>query len=404
MERDDSAAGGVDIVIVGGCGHVGLPLGLAFADAGKKVVALDIDEAKVKATSAGRMPFADRGADELLPKVLANGMFGCTSDGSVIAKADIIVTVVGTPVDEHLNPRFDLMRDVIRQNRAYLRDGQLLVLRSTLYPGTTKRVGDLLEREGLDIDVAFCPERVAEGVALEEIRSLPQIVAGVTERACERASQLFRHLTPDIIPLDPIAAELTKLFTNAWRYIRFATANQFYMIANDYGIDFYDIHRAMTHKYPRAKGFPGAGFAAGPCLFKDTMQLSAFHNNSFFLGHAAMLINEGLPNYLVQRLSHAYNLREMAVGVLGMTFKADSDDPRDSLSFKLRRILQAECREVLCNDPHLDYPWLTSLEETLARSDLVIIGVPHSAYQGIDFGDTPVVDIWNTHKKGGSVL
>src|SRR5262249_55627282 len=154
--------------------------------------------------------------------------------------------------------------------------------------------------------------------------------------------------TQDLIPLPPLGAELAKLYNNAWRYIQFAAANQFYMIANDYGVDFYEIHRAMTEKYPRAKGFPKAGFAAGPCLFKDTMQLSTFDNNAFFLGHSAMLVNEGLPNYLVRRAAQRYQLRDKTAAILGMTFKADSDDPRDSLSFKLKKSLLVECKEVLC--------------------------------------------------------
>jgi len=200
-----------------------------------------------------------------------------------------VITVIGTPLDEHLNPRFDVYRDLIDEDQSYLRKGQLLILRSTVYPGTTERFAKALEREGHEVDVAFCPERVAEGFALKEIASLPQIVSGVNERARQRAEKLFKLLTKEIIVLPPLAAELTKLYNNAWRYIQFAVSNQFYMIANDYGIDFYAIHEAMTREYPRAKGFPRAGFAAGPCLFKDTMQLSAFNNNALFLGHAAML-------------------------------------------------------------------------------------------------------------------
>ncbi len=384
-----------DIVIIGGCGHVGLPLGLAFARAGKRVVALDIDAAKVATVNAGRMPFRDRGADDLLPQVLARGMFRATSDDAVLAHAESIITVVGTPVDEYLNPRLYLVTELLRQCLPRLKSGQLFLLRSTIYPGTTQRVEGMLREQGLDIDVAFCPERVAEGVALEEITTLPQIVAGCSERAQRRAEDLFRILTPDLVAMKPLSAELTKLFNNAWRYSQFALANQFYMIANDHGIDFYDIHRAMTEHYPRAHGFPRAGFAAGPCLFKDTVQLGAFHNNAFFMGQAAVMINEGLPNYLVQRVARRFPLGKSVVGILGMTFKADSDDPRDSLAFKLRKILQTECREVLCTDPFLNDPSLRPLEELLRRADLLFVGVPHSAYRELDFGKTPVVDVWN---------
>jgi UDP-N-acetyl-D-mannosaminuronic acid dehydrogenase len=389
-----------NIVIVGGCGHVGLPLGLAFANAGQRVTALDLDADKVAATNAGKMPFTDRGADELLPRMLARGTFHCTTNPTAIREAEVVISVIGTPVDEHLNPRFEVMQNFVRGVREHLVDGQLLVLRSTLFPGTTDRVRALIKSLGLQIDLAFCPERVAEGVALEEILSMPQIVAGCTPGAHARAEALFRLLTPDVVSLTPLAAELTKLFANAWRYIQFAASNQFYMIATDFGVDFYDVHRAMTEKYPRGKGFPTAGFTAGPCLFKDTMQLAAFHNNRFFLGHSAMLINEGLPNYLVAQAARHHDLSQLTCGILGMTFKANSDDTRDSLSFKLRRILQDSAKQVLCCDPNLSGDWLRPLDEVIRESDVLFIGVPHRQFQGVSFQGKPVYDVWNmTHER-----
>jgi UDP-N-acetyl-D-mannosaminuronic acid dehydrogenase len=393
-----------DIVIIGGCGHVGLPLGLAFARAGKKVVALDVDKEKVALASSGKMPFMDAGADELLPRVLKDGTFRCTTDPSVIREVDVVITVIGTPLDDHLNPRFEVYADLLDEDRSHLRAGQLLVLRSTVYPGTTDRIARRLAESESGIDVAFCPERVAEGVALEEITSLPQIVAGTSPKAQSRAEALFRSLTRDIVPMKPLGAELAKLYNNAWRYIQFAVANQFYMICNDQGVDFYEVHRAMTEKYPRAKGFPKAGFAAGPCLFKDTMQLSSFDNNAFFLGHSAMLVNEGLPSYLVRRAAARYDLRKMTAAILGMTFKADSDDPRDSLSFKLKKNLAVECKEVLCCDPFLADDTVVSVEEALRRADIVFIGAPHSAWKTLDFGKKPVIDIWNAVRGGTSVV
>jgi len=383
------------IVIIGGCGHVGLPLGLAFARAGKKVVALDIDADKVAQVNAGKMPFKDRGADELLAKVRADGSFLASTDQALISAAEVVITVVGTPVDEYLNPRLYLITDLVTGHLARLRGGQLFLLRSTVYPGTTERVDALFREKGLAIDVAFCPERVAEGQALDEITSLPQIVAGCNPRAQKRAEDLFRALTSDLIAVPPLAAELTKLFNNAWRYAQFALANQFYMMANDHGVDFYEVYRAMTERYPRAQGFPRAGLAAGPCLFKDTVQLGAYNNNAFFMGQAAVMINEGLPNYIVQRIGRRFDLKKSVAGILGMTFKADSDDPRDSLAFKLRKILSVECKEVLCTDPLLKDPALTPLDQVLKRADLLFIGVPHSAYRGLDFGKIPVVDVWN---------
>lgn len=384
-----------DIVIIGGCGHVGLPLGLAFARAGKKVVALDIDADKIAQVNAGKMPFRDRGADELLRKVLADGSFRASNDETLLSQADAVVTVIGTPVDEYLNPRLYLITDLILGRLKHLKSGQLFLLRSTVYPGTTERVDALFRQKGLSIDVAFCPERVAEGQALEEITSLPQVVAGCNPNAQKRAEQLFRLLTPDLITLAPLAAELTKLFNNAWRYSQFALANQFYMMANDHGVDFYEVYRAMTERYPRGQGFPRAGLAAGPCLFKDTVQLGAFHNNAFFMGQAAVMINEGLPNYLVQRMARRFDLKNSVAGILGMTFKAESDDPRDSLAFKLRKILQVECKEVICADPYLTDDSLSPQDDVLRRADILFIGTPHGVYKTLDYGKKPVVDVWN---------
>ena len=179
----------------------------------------------------------------------------------------------------------------------------------------------LLDRLGKSIDVAFCPERIAEGRAMEELLTLPQIVAARSDHAYKRAATLFGSLTTKIVRLEPEEAELAKLFTNSYRYIKFAAANQLYMMANDFGLDFERIRAAVIEEYPRAADLPGAGFAAGPCLLKDTMQLAAFNNNNFALGLASMQINEGLPLYLISRMESSYDLDSMTVGILGMAFK-----------------------------------------------------------------------------------
>lgn len=228
-----------------------------------------------------------------------------------------------------------------------------------------------------------------------ELAELPQIVAARSERASDRATKLFRNLTSEIVYLEPEEAELAKLFTNTWRYIKFATANQLFMMANDFGLDYERIRAAIRHEYPRAADLPGAGFAAGPCLFKDTMQLSAFNNNNFQLGQASVMVNEGLPLYLVSRLERRFDLAELTVGILGMAFKAESDDIRSSLSYKLKRILRFKARRVLTHDPHVTVdPDLTDLDTVLDESDLLVIGAPHVAYRGLT-PRQPVVDIWN---------
>ena len=201
----------------------------------------------------------------------------------------------------------------------------------------------------------------------------------------------------------PEEAELAKLFTNAWRYIKFATANQFFIMANSFGLDFERIGAAVTHEYPRAADMPGAGFAAGPCLLKDTMQLAAFTNNSFVLGHSAMLVNEGLPLYVVSQLEKRYELRSLTVGLLGMAFKAESDDTRESLAYKLRRILRFRAKDVVCTDPYVTTdPTLAPLEEVVRLSDILVIAAPHQEYRTLPLAQ-PVVDIWSCRGEGTTV-
>jgi UDP-N-acetyl-D-mannosaminuronic acid dehydrogenase len=391
-----------DVAIIGGCGRAGLPLGLAFADRGLRVGLYDIDERAVEAVSAGRMPFREDRADEILPAVQADGRLTASTDPAVIRRAESIVVVIGTPVDEHLNPDIPAVAQALEELAHHFTDGQVLVLRSTVYPGVTGKVEELFRRRGLDIDVAFCPERIAEGKGLTEVFELPQIVSGRSDRAVERADKLFRNLTSEVVRLDPEEAELAKLFTNAWRYIKFAAANQFFMIANDFGLDFERIRSALAHDYPRAADMPRAGFAAGPCLFKDTAQLAAFNNNNFHLGQAAMMINEGLPLYVVSRLERRFDLSSMTAGILGMAFKSGSDDIRSSLSYKLKRILRFKAGDVLCTDPHVSGdPDLVVLDELLERSDVLIVGAPHREYAGLKV-NVPVADIWNV--VGDSVL
>src|SRR6202000_677421 len=196
-----------------------------------------------------------------------------------------------------------------------------IILRAPVFPGATALVEKIIAELGLQIDVAFCPERIAEGKAMTELFELPQIVSSPTQAGPDRASALFRRLTDTVVPMTPEEAELAKLFTNVWRYVKFAAANQLYMMANDRGLDFERIRQGLALDYPRAADMPGAGFAAGPCLFKDTLQLAAYNNNNFALGHMAMTVNEGLPLYLVSRLEQRFDLSEMTVGVLGMGFK-----------------------------------------------------------------------------------
>ena len=385
---------GIDVALVGGCGHVGLPLGVALAHTGLKVALYDINSRAVEAVNSGTPPFEEPGLTESLREVLSLDNLTATTESSVVKAAETIIVIIGTPVDEHQNPEPHKVIDAIRELIPQFSPDQHLILRSTVYPGTTALVEELLATYGLHLTVSFCPERIAEGKAMEELHTLPQIVSSRTAEGFDRAAALFSRLTDSIVPLTPEEAELAKLFTNTWRYIKFAAANQLYMMAHNFGLDYEKIRQGLMRDYKRAADLPSAGFAAGPCLLKDTLQLAAFNNNDFVLGHAAINVNEGLPLYLVSQLEKRYDLRQMTVGILGMAFKGESDDIRSSLAYKLKRILRYRAKEVLVTDPYVrNDPNLQHEENVLKGSDLLIIGAPHSRYRSLSTS-VPVVDIW----------
>lgn len=393
-----------DLCVVGGAGHVGLPLALVFASKGMSVLLYDIDEAALASIQQGKVPFIEEGAEALLQSALSAGRLFFTSRPDPMRDATTLIVTIGTPVDEFLNPDMKGIRSWAESALPHLRDGQLLILRSTVYPGTTGWLDQYLRASGKKIAVAFCPERILQGRAIEELQSLTQIISGTTPEAQELAAQLFRRIAPDLVFLTPLEAEFAKLFTNAYRYIQFAAANQFYMIANDAGVDYNRILAALKHNYERARDIPGAGFAAGPCLLKDTMQLAAFSQNHFVLGHSAMLVNEGLILYLANRLRTKYELQKMCIGLLGMAFKADNDDTRSSLSYKLKKVLRFHAKEVITTDPYVRHdPELLPLETVLEKSDLLILCVPHRLYRNLQVGDKPLVDVWNFLGRGSRI-
>ncbi len=385
----------LDLVVVGGAGHVGLPLALAFASTGLRVGIYDIDANAVAGIRAGEMPFAEHGAPELLAEVLAAQRLEVDTDAAMLERSDTIVIVIGTPIDEFLNPKLSMLRDALRQLVPHIQNGSLVVLRSTVFPGTTELVAETLRAAGKRVDVAMCPERILEGHALEELRSLPEIIGADDDVAADRAARLFQRLQPRTVRVSAREAEIAKLLTNTWRYMKFAIANQFFMLAHGSGIDYGNVLRAIKQDYPRAADLPGPGFAAGPCLLKDTMQLASFAPDHFPLGHSAMQINEGLPSYIVSAMERRFGpLRGRAIGILGMAFKAESDDPRASLSYKLRRLLLWAGADVLCADPHLKRDGIVALERVIRESEVLVLAVPHRAYRALNLDPRCLVDVW----------
>jgi UDP-N-acetyl-D-mannosaminuronic acid dehydrogenase len=393
-----------DVTVIGGAGHVGIPLVLAFAEAGLIVNVNDINDKALATLRSGKLPFIEHGAAPLLAKALAGNKLVFTSSPSAIGRTGPVIITIGTPVDEFLNPVQAEVQRCIDSTLPHVADEQLLILRSTVYPGTTDWLHDYIKRLGRKNRVAFCPERVVQGYGIKELREMPQIISATSPDAEKEAAELFRLIAPELVTVKPVEAEFAKLFNNAYRYIEFAATNQFYMIAKSAGADYQAIMHAMKQNYPRAKSFPGPGFSAGPCLFKDTMQLAAYARNQFGLGHAAMQVNEGLVLQLVDDLRRTFDISTMTVGLLGMAFKAEVDDTRASLSYKLKRALEMYAREVLTTDPFVTSdPAILPLDEVVARSDMLILCTPHSAYAEADLKGKPVADVWGFLKNANVV-
>jgi UDP-N-acetyl-D-mannosaminuronic acid dehydrogenase len=396
--------GTADLTIVGGGGHVGIPLVLAFAEAGFRVNVHDVNRGVLETLQAGRLPFIEYGGDELLASALERKRLVFTSSPAEISPTGPVIITIGTPIDEFLNPVRDVVQDCVDALLPHLTDGQLLVLRSTVFPGTTDWLHGYLQRKGRDLKVAFCPERMVQGHGIRELKETPQIISGTTPAAEEEAGKLFSAISPELVAVTPREAEFAKLFNNAYRYIEFAAANQFYLIAKSAGLDYRRVLDAMKRNYPRARGMPSPGLAAGPCLMKDTMQLAAFAQNQFSLGNAAMLVNEGLVLHICDDLGRRYDLSRMTVGLLGMAFKAEIDDTRASLSYKFKKALATLAGAVLTTDPFVTTdPDLLALDDVIARSDLLILCAPHAAYRDLDFAGKPVVDVWGFLKNANVI-
>jgi UDP-N-acetyl-D-mannosaminuronic acid dehydrogenase len=386
----------VDLTVVGGAGHVGIPLVLCFADSGLRVLINDLNEAALRTLREGVLPFIEYDAQPMLDRALKKGTLHFSARPADIGRNGPVIVTIGTPVDEFLNPVVGQIKKCLDGILPHIADGQLLILRSTIYPGTTEWIARYLERLGRKILVAYCPERIVQGYGIAELGSLPQIVSGTTPEAQDQAATLFKRIAPDLVYCKPLEAEFAKLFTNVHRYIEFATTNQFYMIAESAGADYRAILDAMKRNYPRSSRIPGPGFSAGPCLFKDTMQLAAFSRNQFALGHAAMLVNEGLVLHVIDRLRNTYDLADATVGLLGMAFKPEIDDVRSSLSYKLKHGLLHHAKRVIATDPLVKSdPDLLPLDELVAQSDVMVLCTPHKLYKNLDTRGKPVVDVWN---------
>jgi UDP-N-acetyl-D-mannosaminuronic acid dehydrogenase len=385
-----------DVCVVGGAGHIGVPLSLVLAESGRRTLILDVNEAALQTMAAGELPFFEEGGKALLQKVLANKALAFSSDPKDVGNAPVVVITIGTPIDEFHNPNLSRLTVCLDGLMPHLRDDQTIILRSTVAPGTTAYIDNYLRRHGKKTRLAFCPERVVQGKGIEEIRGLPQLISGTSAEATAEAKKLFESIASEVVEMTPLEAEFAKLICNAFRYIQFAATNQLYMMVESAGLNYSDLLAKMKRGYARMESIPGPGFAAGPCLMKDTMQLFAFQKQNFILGQVAMTINEGLPNFIVERLAAQFDLPKTRIGILGMAFKAESDDIRESLSYKLGKLLRFHGAQVSYSDEYAKDSTFVDKETLVRECDVIIVGVPHHAYRRLSLPvQKHVVDLWS---------
>lgn len=400
MSNSPTIPNDIDITVIGGAGHVGLPLALVFATEGYKTLIYDINPSALDLIAKGAMPHLEVDGEALLEIALKSGNLFMSSDAACLPSTGVVVITIGTPVDEFHNPIHKAIMDCADMLLPYLSDDQLIILRSTVYPGTTDWLARYFKSKNKATKIAFCPERVVQGHAIRELREIPQIISGTTSEAVAQAEAVFSRISQHMVRMAPMEAEFAKLFCNAVRYIQFAATNEFYMIADAAGLDYNRIYEGMTRHYPRAQQHARAGFAAGPCLFKDTAQLAAFAKNNFSLGNAAILVNEGLVLHVIEKMKLLYDLHNSTVGLLGMAFKADIDDTRSSLSYKMKKILSLHAKKVIATDSFVtNDPTLLPLETVIAESDILVLCTPHTEYRTLDAGGKPIVDVWGILNK-----
>jgi UDP-N-acetyl-D-mannosaminuronic acid dehydrogenase len=389
-------------VAVVGLGRVGLPLALSFADRGLEVIGVEREQSVLRALDAGEMPFRETGTQELLDRVLAGDRFERTTVAAEAARADHIVLTLGTPAHVHIEIDVSQIRGVLDDLLPVLREGHSLVLRSTVAPGTTEWVAGYIEQRrgfvvGEQIFVSHVPERIAENHFLAEIQTLPTIVGGVGESSGEKAAELFEVFGTELVHTTPVQAELAKIWTNILRYTEFALPNLLMMNCEQYGANVFETIDLINRDYPRG-GMAMPGLTAGTCLRKD-FAFSEERSSAPGMLLAVSRVHETVPLFLVEGLKRRLggSLRDRKVAVLGLTFKRDSDDARDSLSYKLIRLLERELAHVARHDPHLPDE-SEPLETALEGADGVIVATNHSDYADIAARvprGAQLVDPWN---------
>ena len=386
-----------DIIIIGGAGHIGLPLGILFANKGKTVILYDKDKKNIGLINDSKMPFMETGGEKLLKK--NKKKLFASSNKNLIKQAKCVIICIGTPV-KNSKPDLKFFFKMFKEVKHLLDPKKPLIIRSSIYPGICLKVQQYLGKNFQNI--SYCPERVVQGKSIEELPKLPQIVSGVSNKAIKNARNIFKVICRKIIITSILEAELIKLFSNAWRYINFSASNQFYMICEKYNINFHKLRLNMVEGYERNQSMPKAGFAAGPCLYKDTAQLNAFLKDQFTLGKTATSINQNFPKFIYKKMLNKFKnkLKRKKVGILGMAFKSDIDDIRDSLSIDLWKYLKRKKINVLISDEFVKIENIINKKELIKKSDIIILGAPHSSYKKLKIPKNKfLIDTWGFFEK-----
>ena len=382
-----------NISIIGGAGHVGFALGLIFSSKGFKVSLIDKHKLNIKRINSGKIPFLEESSQKLLKTMIKKKRIYATNQLRKVIESKFIIVCIGTPINNKLNPNLRSFINFFYQLKKFLKKDQIIIIRSSIYPGICNKIYRIIKSKCKNL--SYCPERIVQGKAISELPKLPQLVSGKNKKAILESSKLFRKVCKKIIYTKVIEAELVKLFSNAYRYINFSISNQFYMICQNQNLNFFKIRDIMKDGYLRNSSIPMSGFTAGPCLLKDTMQLSSFYNHKFLLGHSAMSINEGIPKFIINKLEKKFNLKKKTVGVLGLAFKSETDDIRDSLSIKLLQLLKSKKVKTLQSDEYFKTKENIDKIDLVKKSDIIIVSTPHKAYKKLKIGKNKIlVDIW----------
>ena len=412
-----------------GLGYVGLPLLLDFCKAGFDVIGFDIDESKVNKLLIGESYISYIPSEEL-QKYINEGLFTATADFKSLDKADNIIITVPTPLDDHREPDLSFVESTAKIIAEHLREGQLIILESTTYPGTTRDIIlPVLQNTGLkvgkDFFLAYSPERVDPSNREYSARPIPKVISGMTESCLARVKQLYAQIFDTVVPVSSVeAAEASKLLENIFRGINIALVNEMKMLFDRMGIDIWEVIKASSTKpFGFMPFYPGPGLG-GHCIpidpFYLTWKAREYDFSTRFIELAGE-INSQMPYYVVQKTVEALNdrgksIRGANVLVLGAAYKKDVDDIRESPAVKIITLLQEKGALVNYHDPYIPviegmrkYPDLVMdsvdlNEQELTKSDCVLVVTDHSCfdYAWILECSTLIIDTRNVFKQRGN--